>query len=91
MQQTLTVTLSILIDSVMTFTPATLPTGTINAAYPPSSIGTVSGGDSPYTFTVASGLPPGMALSAAGVLSGTPTAVGSYSLQVSIKDSGSVP
>ena len=87
MKQTLTVTLSITIDDVLKFTPATLPLGTINQAYPPTSIGTVSGGLAPYTFA-ATGLPPGMVLSAAGILSGTPTAAGAYSPQATITDSG---
>jgi hypothetical protein len=90
MQQTLTVSLSIIIESVLQFTPASLPTGVINGAYPPTAIGTVAGGDSPYSFS-ATGLPAGMALSAAGVLSGTPTAAGNFTVVVTITDSGTVP
>ncbi|BEP94391.1 hypothetical protein GmRootA79_27750 [Acidovorax sp. A79] len=49
---------------------------------------TVAGGTGPYTFAVSSGsLPPGMSLSASGVLSGTPTTPGSYSLVVVVTDS----
>lgn len=42
--------------------------------YPPTSIGTDSGGyGPPYTFVASSGLPAGMILSVDGILSGTPT------------------
>ncbi len=53
---------------------STLPNGTIGVAY--NATITASGGTSPYTFAVASGaLPPGLALSSGGVISGTPTAM----------------
>ncbi|AWH29276.1 autotransporter outer membrane beta-barrel domain-containing protein [Stenotrophomonas sp. YAU14A_MKIMI4_1] len=73
-------------DSVYTFlvdpatvviAPATLPGGVVATAY--SQTLTSSGGIAPYTYAVVSGaLPPGLALSSAGVLSGTPTTAGSY-------------
>lgn len=47
----------------------------------------VTGGTSPYTFAITSGaLPPGMALSASGMLTGTPTAAGNYSVVVQVTD-----
>lgn len=56
----------------ITLGPATLPTGTIGAAY--SQTVTASGGTSPYTYAVTAGaLPSGLTLSSTGVLSGTPT------------------
>jgi len=63
-----------------------VPTAVVNAAY----IGTVSisGGTAPYTFSLASGsMPAGLALSAAGVVTGTPTASGSYTFSVHATDS----
>lgn len=61
---------------VISLSPGTLPDGTIGVAY--SQAITASGGTAPYTFAVTSGtLPAGLALSAAGVVSGTPTAAGS--------------
>lgn len=49
---------------------------------------TVTGGTSPYTFSVAAAsLPPGLALSSGGDLSGTPTKAGAYSFTVSVTDS----
>ncbi|MGA2831379.1 MAG: putative Ig domain-containing protein [Streptosporangiaceae bacterium] len=51
---------------------------------------TESGGTSPYTWTVSSGsLPAGISLSAAGNLTGTPTATGTSSFTVKVTDAGS--
>ena len=61
--------------------PATLPNGTLGVAY--SQTITASGGTGPYVFTVSSGtLPEGLTLSAAGVLAGTPTALGSSTVTI---------
>jgi uncharacterized protein (TIGR03437 family) len=68
--------------------PTTLPTGTLNSAYTPTTV-TAGGGLPPYTWT-ATGLPPGLTISqATGVISGTPTsAAGSpYSATVTVTDS----
>lgn len=66
--------------------PATLPPGDMGVAYAPRTL-TATGGTAPYTFRVAGGsLPPGMALSAAGVLSGTPTAHGVFTFTVAARD-----
>lgn len=47
----------------------------------------VAGGTSPYGFVITSGgLPPGMSLSASGLLTGTPTAAGTYTLVVQVTD-----
>ena len=49
-----------------------------------------SGGTGPYTYAVSSGsLPTGITLSAAGVLSGTPTQVGSFNVTITATDSSS--
>ena len=61
--------------------PSTLPNGRRNIYY--SQTLTASGGSSPYTFTKATGsLPGGMSLSTGGVLSGTPTATGTFTFSV---------
>ncbi len=67
--------------------PASLPNGIRGVAY--SQAVAATGGNAPYRFTIASGsLPPGMALSAnTGIISGTPTAGGSYTFTVSATDS----
>lgn len=45
-------------------------------------------GKPPYTWTLAAGsLPPGLSLSAAGLISGTPTAFGTFSITVRVTDS----
>jgi len=62
------------------------PGGEVNVAY--SDQLTVTGGTSPYTWSVSTGtLPPGLTLGAStGLLSGTPTTAGSYSFTVKVTD-----
>jgi hypothetical protein len=67
----------------LTITNAPLPNGTAGAAY--TAILSTSGGDAPITFT-ATGLPPGITLSAAGSLTGTPTTAGSYTVVIKATD-----
>jgi hypothetical protein len=65
---------------------SSLPAGTYGATY--SSTITASGGTSPYTYQATSGtLPSGLTLSSAGVLSGTPSAAGTYAFTVTATDS----
>jgi len=62
-----------------------LPNGRVGAPY--SETFDASGGVPPYVFTVASGsLPPGLALSPAGELSGTPTMAGSFNATFRVTD-----
>ncbi len=63
---------------------ATLSGGTQGQKYAALVVGT--GGVAPYTWS-ATGLPSGMTLSTSGVLSGTPTTSGNFSVVVSLKDS----
>jgi hypothetical protein len=66
---------------VITLTPATLPAGTLGVAYSQSITG--SGGTAPYAFSVVSGaVPAGLTLTTAGLLSGTPTTLGSTTFSV---------
>ena len=76
---------------LVTIAPAALADGTFNLSY--SQQFSASSSDSvnhaPYTFTLTSGsLPPGLTLSASGLLSGTPTVVGSFSFTVQAAGSG---
>jgi hypothetical protein len=74
--------------SLAVASPATLPAGTLNAAYTPTTI-TASGGLPPYTWS-ATGLPTGLSINiASGVISGTPTtdAGSPYSVTVTVEDS----
>ncbi len=63
------------------------PTGTVNQSY--NTALSVSGGSSPYYFSVKTGaLPPGVSLnSATGTVSGTPTTAGNFSFEVFVTDS----
>jgi hypothetical protein len=73
----------------MAITFSTLPTATatVGVAYGPSSF-VATGGTGPYTYAVTGGIvPPGMALSSAGALSGTPTSGNVYTFQVTATDS----
>jgi large repetitive protein len=63
-----------------------LANGTVNQPHYSQTIG-VSGGTGALTFTLTGGtLPTGLSLSPIGVLSGTPTATGSFSFLVTITD-----
>ncbi len=65
--------------------PTTLPPATVGTTY--SATLTAVGGTAPYTFAVTAGaLPAGLSLSSAGVLSGTPTAGGSFPFTVTATD-----
>ena len=62
-----------------------LPGGFQNVSY--SQTITASGGTSPYTFaTTAGALPTGLSLSSGGVLSGTPTASGTFNFTITATD-----
>ena len=78
---------SVLAQSSVTISPATLPDGAVGLAY--NQTLTASGAIAPYTFSVVSGpLPPGLALASDGTLSGMPATVGVYSFTVRADDSG---
>jgi len=82
-------TVGITIDCpALALTPASLPSGYRGVAYSQSV--TSSGGVGPYSYSLIAGsLPPGVTLSSAGVISGTPTAAGSHSFTVRAVDSAS--
>jgi hypothetical protein len=65
-------------------TGATLATGSAGASYSQSFA--ALGGTAPYTWTVSGTLPAGLSLSPAGVLSGTPTQVGTFPVTVEVTD-----
>jgi WD40 repeat protein len=69
-------------------TTLALPDGALGQPY--SATLAAAGGTGNLTWTLSSGvLPPGLMLSANGAISGTPTAVGTFSFTVSVADSGS--
>ena len=83
---TATKQLSITVNpAALTITTASLPNGTVGAAY--SQALSASGGTGSNTWSVASGsLPAGLALSS-GTIAGTPTAAGNSTFTVQVKDS----
>lgn len=69
-----------------TLVTASVPSATMNVAYSSQQI-TVSDAESDaVTFGNVVGLPAGMSLSASGVLSGTPTAEGTFNIQFAVGD-----
>lgn len=81
------VTLTILPSAAvaLTVSPAALPP--MNAGTAVAQTITASPGTGPYTFAVTAGaLPAGLALSAGGALSGTPTTAGAYAFTVTATD-----
>lgn len=75
----------------VTLAPAALPDGTAGAAYDVTF--QASGGLPPYRYSLAGGaLPDGLALDAAGHLSGTPAVAGTWTCSVQVHDeSGQAP
>lgn len=72
-------------SSALSVTTASLPNGTQNTAYAPTTV-LASGGLTPYTWS-AGGLPPGLSInSSTGVISGTPTTAGAYNATVTVTD-----
>ena len=75
-----------------TISPVSLPQGEVNAVYHQVSF-TASGCTGPFTFTAQSvspfnsnSLPPGLALSSAGALAGTPTTAGTFNFELDVTD-----
>ena len=83
--KSLTVTIAATALAIDTASP--LPQGTVLTAY--SQTLAASGGTAPYVWSVSSGaLPGGLALSAAGAVSGTPTTNGTYNFTAQVADNG---
>ncbi|WP_211453034.1 putative Ig domain-containing protein [Collimonas antrihumi] len=74
---------------VLVISTTTQPAGTVSIPYSQQLNG--SGGTSPYSYTLQTitgkGLPPGLNLTSAGVISGTPTTAGTYTASIVIHDS----
>jgi hypothetical protein len=74
------------LGSPLTITTTTVPAATFGTAY--SQTLAASGGTPTYTWSLSAGaLPRGVTLSAAGVLSGTPLANGTFNITVMVTDS----
>ena len=82
-----TANFSITIQSELAVTSISLPAGTVGVNYS-ATLG-ATGGVTPYNWSLASGsLPAGLSLTAAGVISGKPTASGASIFTVQVADSG---
>ncbi len=73
----------------LTITTASLPSGEVNVAYTTTTVG-ATGGTAPYMWTI-TGLPSGLTGNSAGQVSGTPTALGSFTVTATVTDSSSPP
>ena len=81
----LPLSVSIAAGAPLALPSATLPVGTVGAAYSASIAAT--GGSAPYTYIVTSGnTPAGVTLTSAGMLTGTPTTANTYSFMVKVTD-----
>jgi hypothetical protein len=78
---------TILVNQALVINPITPPQGTVGTSY--SAQLSTSGGTAPVTFALSGGtaLPPGLVLSPAGLISGTPTAAGTFAFTVTATDS----
>jgi hypothetical protein len=83
--QSATQATSISVSAGVSTTFAAPPAGQVGVAYTDTL--TAAGGTAPYTWSVNAGsLPPGITLTSAGVLAGTPTTAGSYPFSVNVID-----
>lgn len=78
---------SITVVSPLTLAGGPQPDGIVGVGYSTSLV--AAGGSTPYSWSIAAGsLPPGLGISASsGVISGTPTAKGTFAFTVQVKDS----
>jgi hypothetical protein len=81
----LSITISVAPLSVTT-TSGSLPTGVVNSVYPSTTL-QATGGITPYSWSYTGTLPPGLTLSGAGVIAGTPTSAGTFNFTVTVTDS----
>ena len=79
-------TYSLTVNAAPSVLTASLPTGDKSAAYTTTLAG--SGGTTPYSWS-ATGLPAGLSLSTAGVISGTPTGSGTSTVALTLTDTAS--
>jgi len=75
--------------SQLEITTTQLPDATGSSPY--SAQLAATGGTSPYVWSVSGALPSGLTMSAAGVISGTPTVAGQSTITVDVKDSEQTP
>jgi hypothetical protein len=81
-------TCGVLVCPIITVNPATLPNGSVGAAY--NQVVSGSGGTAPYTFVVSSGaLPTGLLLDpTTGAITGIPTTAATFNFTITATDAG---
>ena len=84
MAQSVNITFTFTVKSPLTVTNPSPPDATLGQPYCHQFA--VTGGVVPYAFA-ATGLPPGMALTPTGLLAGTPSTAGSFSVSITVTDS----
>ncbi len=88
---TATVSMSVTVAAAaqLAISSSSLPSGTIGSAY--SNLLQATGGTAPYAWSITAGaLPAGLSLaSATGIISGTPTAIGTAHFTATVTDAGS--
>ncbi|MBL8211354.1 MAG: putative Ig domain-containing protein [Bryobacterales bacterium] len=77
-------TLTLQVQNVLNILTTSLPGATLNTAYTTQI--SAAGGVPPYSWSILSGAPQGLSINNQGILSGTPTQAGTYSLQVQVRD-----
>ncbi len=83
---TATQAFTVTINAALSITTASLPASTVNRPYPSTTM-TRSGGTAPFGWS-ATGLPPGLSIDpTTGVISGTATTTGTFSVTVTLNDS----
>jgi hypothetical protein len=87
MHQTASATYTIVIANAppLAITSGNPPNGTATVPYPASQF-SAANGTAPYTWSSTT-LPPGLSLSSSGLLTGTPTTPGTYTITVTCTDS----
>jgi uncharacterized repeat protein (TIGR03806 family) len=83
---TATKAFTVTINSALSITTSSLPNGNIGTAYSQQTLA-ATGGTGTKTWSITTGaLPGGLSLSSAGVISGTPTANGTFNFTVKVTD-----
>ncbi|HUQ95490.1 MAG TPA: Ig domain-containing protein [Bryobacteraceae bacterium] len=77
---------TLIVAPALAVTTSSLPDGQVNLPYAPQGL-TAVGGQSPYTWMLAGGAPQGLTISPSGILSGMPTQIGTFPLQIVVTDS----
>ena len=90
-QQTVQHSFSLTVLGPLNTSIGQVPEGTVGIPYGGATI-TVTGGSAPYAFSVTQGsLPPGLSVNSSGLISGTPTAAGTFNATITARDSVADP